>query len=80
MSEQEIDFSYSYKDIARLRGQRFFHSGAIGISMRLIPKTRNLKELNLPQILENFAAKKQGVLSGCRTGGTGKVKHLGGHD
>ncbi|MEK7115727.1 MAG: PilT/PilU family type 4a pilus ATPase [Patescibacteria group bacterium] len=76
LSEQEIDFSYSYKDIARLRGNAFFHSGAIGISMRLIPKTRNLKELNLPQILENFAAKKQGFFLVVGPVGQGKSSTL----
>ncbi len=76
MEEQEIDFSYSFKEISRLRGNAFFHQGSVGITLRLIPKIKDLKELNLPPILENFAAKKQGFFLVVGPVGQGKSTTL----
>lgn len=76
LTEQEADFSYSFKDIARLRGNAFFHGGLVGIELRLIPKVRDIKELNLPEILESFAAKKQGFFLVVGPVGQGKSSTL----
>ncbi len=58
---KELDFSWSFGDKARFRGNAYFERGSIGIALRLIPRTiRTLAELNLPQVLENFAARQQG--------------------
>ena len=76
LKEQEIDFSYSFKDIARLRGNAFFHSGTVGIAMRLIPKIKDLKELNLPPSLEEFSRKKQGFFLVVGPVGQGKSTTL----
>ena len=59
LSEQEIDFSYDHKGVARLRGNAFFHKGAIGMAFRLIPKVRTFADLKLPESLKEFAKKKQ---------------------
>lgn len=77
LNEQEMDFSYSFSDQARFRCNAFFQSGDIGIAMRLIPEhVRNLDELNLPPILENFANKKQGFFLVVGPIGQGKSTTL----
>jgi twitching motility protein PilT len=61
MENQEIDFSYSYENKARFRGNGYFERGNMSVALRLIPRAvRSIAELNLPPSLENFAAKEQG--------------------
>ena len=68
----ELDFSYDYKGIARLRGNAFFHKGAVGIALRLIPSVHTLEELHLPESLKDFARKKQGFFLVVGPVGQGK--------
>ncbi len=76
-NNKEIDFSYAYKEEARFRGNAFVQQGKVGIVMRLIPnEIRSLNELNLPQILENFARKKQGFFLVVGPVGQGKSTTL----
>jgi len=75
-SEQEIDFSYNYKDNIRLRGNAFVRQGSIGIAFRLIPKVKTIDELKLPEVLKNFATKKQGFFLVVGPVGQGKSTTL----
>lgn len=73
----EVDFSYSYQNNARFRGNAFMQQGQIGIVMRLIPHNiKTIAELNLPQILETFAQKKQGFFLVVGPVGQGKTTTL----
>jgi twitching motility protein PilT len=74
---QEMDFSYSYKDKIRFRGNAFVQQGTIGIVMRLVPtRIKTLSELNLPNVLEIFAHKKQGFFLVVGPTGHGKSTTL----
>lgn len=76
-AEHEIDFSFSYKDKLRFRGNAFFQRGYVGCALRLIPYTiRTLKELNLPDILADFARKEQGFFLVVGPTGHGKSTTL----
>ena len=59
LQKQEADFSFEL-DGHRLRGNAFFQKGTIGIALRLLPEVRDIKDLNLPPIIENFAQKEEG--------------------
>ncbi len=76
LRDQEIDFAYSFKNIARLRGNAFFHGGVVGIAMRLIPKVKELEELNLPPVLEEISRKRQGFFLIVGPVGQGKSTTL----
>ncbi|MBP7804941.1 MAG: PilT/PilU family type 4a pilus ATPase [Candidatus Pacebacteria bacterium] len=77
LKEQEIDFSYDHRNgAARLRGNAFFHKGAIGVALRLIPKVRTMEELKLPQALVDFTRKKQGFFLVVGPVGQGKSTTL----
>ncbi len=76
ISTQEIDFSYDHKGIARLRGNAFYHKGAVSIALRLIPEVKTLPELKLPEILKDFAKKKQGFFLVVGPVGQGKSTTL----
>lgn len=74
---KEIDFSYSYGDAARFRGNGYYQQGRISIALRLIPrKIRTLSELNLPPILETFTRKQQGFFLVVGPVGHGKSTTL----
>lgn len=76
--DKEIDFSYSAPGIdARFRGNAYLQQGLYSISLRLVLKViRDLAELNLPPILETFAAKKQGFFLVVGPVGQGKSTTL----
>ena len=76
LENQEIDFSYDFQGEARLRGNAFFQKGLINIAFRLVPKVKTLEELHLPQILADFARKKQGFFLVVGPVGQGKSSTL----
>lgn len=76
LKNKEMDLSYSYGDM-RFRCNCYFQKGTIAIAMRLIPKNvKTLQELNLPQVLESFAGKKQGFFLVVGPVGHGKTTTL----
>lgn len=61
LSEQELDFSFHFKDKLRFRVNAFFQRGFIGAALRLIEvRIRTLEELNLPLDLAEFTRRRQG--------------------
>jgi twitching motility protein PilT len=77
LKEQEIDFSYAYKDVARFRGNCFYSQGAISIALRLIPrKIRTLEDLSLPTSLIDFVSRQQGFFLVVGPVGHGKSTTL----
>ncbi len=76
-SEHEIDFSYSYKEGKRFRGNCFFQSGSISIALRYIPNDiRSITDLKLPPILESFSKRQQGFFLCVGPVGQGKSTTL----
>ena len=75
LQKQEADFSFEL-DGHRLRGNAFFQKGTIGIALRLLPEVRDIKDLNLPPIIENFAQKEQGFFLVVGPVGQGKSTTL----
>lgn len=74
---QEIDFSYSYGENARFRGNGYFQRGRIGVALRLIPRViRSVAELHLPPVIEQFAAREQGFFLVVGPVGQGKTTTL----
>jgi len=78
LSYKEVDFSYSYKDQVRFRGNAFFQRGAISIALRLIPREiKTFEELNLPsESLGAFTALQQGFFLIVGPVGQGKTTTL----
>ncbi len=59
--EKELDFSYDFQGKARFRGNAYSQRGFWSVALRLIPtKISTPKELNLPDILLEFAKREQG--------------------
>jgi len=77
LKTKELDFSYGIENGERFRGNAYFQQGMISIALRLIPKKiRSLAELNLPEVLKNFADKPQGFFLVVGPVGHGKTTTL----
>lgn len=77
VSNKELDLSYNFKDRARFRVNVFHQRGFMGAALRLIPaKIKTIKELNLPEIITEFADRKQGFFLVVGPTGHGKSTTL----
>lgn len=77
LERKEIDFSYEYKEGARFRGNAYFQQGHVSIALRFIPKAiQTLNDLKLPEILGDFARRKQGFFLVVGPVGQGKSTTL----
>jgi twitching motility protein PilT len=71
---RQVDFSLEFKADVRFRGNMFYQKGMLSLALRLIPsKMKNLKELNLPEKIYDFAEKKQGLFLVVGPNGHGKT-------
>lgn len=69
----EVDFSFSWGDVTRFRGNAFTQRGTPSIALRVIPfYIPTFEELGLPPVLEWFCHKTQGLV--LFTGPTGSGK------
>ncbi|OGZ97771.1 MAG: type IV pili twitching motility protein PilT [Candidatus Sungbacteria bacterium RIFCSPLOWO2_12_FULL_41_11] len=77
LKNKELDFSYSYRGVARFRVNVFFQRGFMGAAMRFIStKIRTFEELRLPEILTDFCLRPQGFFLCVGPTGHGKTTTL----
>ena len=70
---KEIDFGYQFGEAGRFRVNVYHAKGAMAAALRLIPnEIKTIDELQLPDILHQFTAYKQGLV--LVTGPTGEGK------
>jgi twitching motility protein PilT len=70
---RQVDFSFSWKDVTRFRGNIFRQRGAISLALRAIPyQIPTMEELLLPPVMETFCHQNQGLV--LMTGPTGSGK------
>jgi twitching motility protein PilT len=73
----EVDFSFTWRAQARLRGNAFRTKGEVGLSLRLIPhEIPTFEDLGLPPIIERFASLRQGLVLVTGPTGAGKSTTL----
>ena len=61
LKEKELDFSFAFEDKVRFRVNAYFQKSFMGAALRFIPiEIKDLKALNLPEVLNDFANKEQG--------------------
>ena len=74
---REVDFSFTWRGVARLRGNAFLATGNVGLALRLIPHTiPSFEELGLPDVLDRFASLRQGLVLVTGPTGSGKSTTL----
>lgn len=73
----DIDFSFSWRDTARIRGSAFRQRGAVALALRLMPyRIPSFDELGLPEAVRRFAGLDQGLLLVTGPTGSGKSTTL----
>jgi twitching motility protein PilT len=69
----EVDFSFTWRDTARIRGNAFRQRGAAAVALRVIPRViPSFDEIRLPAAVRGFGALNQGLV--LITGPTGSGK------
>jgi twitching motility protein PilT len=70
---RELDFSFSWREQARIRGNAYTQRGLTAVALRMIPRTiPTMEQLGLPDVLGRFALQHQGLI--LMTGPTGAGK------
>jgi twitching motility protein PilT len=76
-SAREFDFSFSWRDQARVRGNAFTQRGETVVALRMIPRRiPGMEELRLPPVLADFARRHQGLVLVTGPTGSGKSTTL----
>jgi twitching motility protein PilT len=74
---REYDFSFSWRDLARVRGNAYSQRGYTAIALRVIPqRIPTPSELGLPPVLADLARRHQGLILVTGPTGSGKSTTL----
>jgi twitching motility protein PilT len=75
--DQELDFSFGVRNLARFRANLFMQRGAVGGVFRTIPfKIATISDLGLPPVLEELCNKPRGLVLVTGPTGSGKSTTL----
>lgn len=75
--DKEVDFSFSFGDVARFRANAYHQKGSLCLALRLIPtKIRTVEELGLPTIINKFTELPRGLVLVTGPTGSGKSTTL----
>jgi twitching motility protein PilT len=73
----QVDAGYGHPDLGRFRVNVFYQRGELQAALRLIPpRVRQIRDLNLPPVIERIAAERRGLILVTGTTGSGKSTTL----
>jgi twitching motility protein PilT len=73
----EVDFSFSWRGTARIRGNAYRQRGDVAVALRIIPREiPGFDDIRMPAAVRNFAALKQGLVFVTGPTGSGKSTTL----
>ena len=76
-TQMDVDFAFSWRDLARIRGSVFTQRGQTALSLRVIPsKIPSFEELGLPVVAEMVAQQPRGFVLVTGPTGSGKSTTL----
>jgi twitching motility protein PilT len=76
-AEKDADFSFSWGDLARFRGNVFIQRGSMAMALRLIPfRIPPFEELGLPAVCQRFVQQPRGLVLATGPTGSGKSTTL----
>jgi twitching motility protein PilT len=76
-TQREVDFSYTWRDLARIRGNAFYQRGVVGVALRMIPREiPDFDEIGLPHSVRALASLTQGLVLVTGPTGSGKSTTL----
>jgi twitching motility protein PilT len=75
--EMDLDLAYSLAGFGRFRGSIYKQRGSLAIVLRIIPlDVMTIKELLLPEVIEDIAMEQRGLVLVTGTTGSGKTTTL----
>ena len=75
--ENDVDFAFSWADLARVRGNAFHQRGMPAMALRIIPnRIPDFEELGFPQVVRELAKLPQGLVLFTGPTGAGKSTSL----
>ena len=75
--ELQVDVGYGHPELGRFRVNVFYQRGEIQAALRLIPaRVRQIRELNLPPVIERISSERRGLILVTGTTGSGKSTTL----
>ena len=76
-ANKEVDFSFSWRDQARFRGNAFMQRGSCSLALRMIPyDIPSLSDLGLPDVVASLTTTRQGLILVTGPTGSGKSTTL----
>jgi twitching motility protein PilT len=73
----QVDAGYGHPEFGRFRVNVFYQRGELQAALRLIPpRVRQIRELNLPPVIERIALERRGLILVTGTTGSGKSTTL----
>ena len=73
----QVDLGYGHPDLGRFRVNVFYQRGDLQAALRLIPpRVKEIRELNLPPVVERIAGERRGLVLVTGTTGSGKSTTL----
>jgi len=73
----EYDFSFTWRDTARVRGNAYTQRGCTALALRLIPlRVPAMADLGLPEVMRRFVELRQGLVLVTGPTGAGKSSTL----
>ena len=76
-TRRDVDFSFSWRDLARVRGNAFLQKSDVAISLRVIPsRIPNFDDLGVPQSVRSLSDLPRGLVLVTGPTGSGKSTTL----
>jgi pilus retraction protein PilT len=76
-ARHEYDFSVTWRDLARVRGNAFSQRGYTAVALRIIPRRiPTMADLGVPSVVRGFVAQHQGLVLVTGPTGSGKSTTL----
>ena len=77
VANRQLDFSFSWGDVTRFRGNVYRQQGSVGVALRAIPyEIPTMEELLLPPVLGELTKRRQGLILVTGPTGSGKSTTL----
>jgi twitching motility protein PilT len=71
--ERQVDFAFTWRENARIRGNAYYQRGSIAVAFRLLPLAiPSFEQLGIPETVHKLLSRKQGLI--LVTGPTGSGK------
>ena len=74
---RDVDFSFTWRSAARIRGNAFHQNSTVALALRMIPRTiPTFEDIGMPEAVQKFIQLRQGLVLVTGSTGSGKSTTL----